>query len=221
MKYIYITPSGSHIMVYYELYIHDVPVEICFIYRIPAIKKIHCFLSYVQLNIPDIFEARQYIKLPPGMHFLLSTKVTTLEAEGKVKDEKITTMEKRITQLESTIDDLEQHGRRESMRIFGLPEDDPGTTDEKVLKPANERMELRPPLQLDEIAVWHRVGLPQTDPQDDNADPPPPRPLLVKFVRRRSKERVMAERKKLRNRRPRTMRPNQEDVTTNEDLPET
>ena len=83
----------------------------------------------------------------------LSTKVTNLETEGKVKDVKITAMEKRITQLESTIDDLEQHGRRESMRIFGLPEDDPGTTDEKVLKLANERMELRPPLRLDEIAV--------------------------------------------------------------------
>ena len=142
----------------------------------------------------------------------LSSKVTTLEAEGKVKDAKIATLEKRITQMETTLDDLEQHGRRESMRIFGLPETDPGTTDEKVLKLVNQRMKLYPPLQLEEIAVSHRVGPQQPEhvPEDTDAPPPGPRPLLVKFVSRRSKERVMAKRKNLRNQNPGELRPGRE-----------
>ena len=142
----------------------------------------------------------------------LSSKVTTLEAEGKVKDAKIATLEKRITQMETTLDDLERHGRRESMRIFRLPETDPGTTDEKVLKLVNQRMKLYPPLQLEEIAVSHRVGPQQPEhvPEDTDAPLPGPRPLLVKFVSRRSKERVMAKRKNLRNQNPGELRPGRE-----------
>ena len=101
----------------------------------------------------------------------LSAKVNPLVADSKAKDEKIAKMEQRIVHLESSIDDLEQYGRRDSVRIFGLPEDDLGTMDEKVIKLCNARMKLRPPLQVDEIAVSHRVGEPKPVPQDTNAEP--------------------------------------------------
>ena len=99
------------------------------------------------------------------------------------------------------------------MRIFGLPETDPGTTDEKVLNLVNQRMKLRPPLRLEEIAVSHRVGPQQAEqvPEDPDTLPPEPRPSPVDFVlSRRSKERVMAERKDLRNRKPGELRPGRE-----------
>ena len=74
--------------------------------------------------------------------------------------------------------------------------------DEKVLKLCNVLMKLHPPLQIDEIAVSHRVGEQKPVPQDASAEPSPPHPLLVKFVSRRAKERVMAQKKELRDRDP-------------------
>ena len=82
------------------------------------------------------------------------------------------------------------------MRVFGLPETPPGSTDDKVLQLVNNRMKLQPSLSLDKIAVSHRVG--QVKPMGEDGAPPPPRPLLVKFVSRRSKARVMEVRKRLR-----------------------
>ena len=76
-------------------------------------------------------------KLNPTIQ-ALSAKINTLEADNKAKDEKIAKMEQRILHLESSIDDLEQHGRRDSVKIFGLPEDNPGTTDDK--KSSNSAM---------------------------------------------------------------------------------
>ena len=61
-------------------------------------------------------------------------------------------------------------------------------------------MQLQPPLSVDEIAISHRVGKPQeaTDDTDEATDGPArPRPLLVKFSTRRSKNRVMATKKSL------------------------
>ena len=55
-------------------------------------------------------------------------------------------------------------------------------------------------LQLEEIAVSHRVG--QVKPAEDD-QPPPQRPLLIKFASRRSKTRVMDARKQLHKKKPR------------------
>ena len=126
----------------------------------------------------------------------LSQTVTTLKAEVKAKDDCIRALQDNVEELQTKLDDLEQQGRKDSVRIFGLPEVDPGTTDEKVIKLCNEWMKLEPPLALEEIAVSHRLGLQKTP--EDAAVVPPPRPLLVKFVSRRSKQRVMEVRKNLR-----------------------
>ena len=135
----------------------------------------------------------------------LSQTVQVLKKEGEEKEKRIQVLEREITHLKLAIDNHEQHGRRDSIRIFGLSEQTSGSTDDKVLRLCNERMRIQPPLSLEEISVSHRVGIPK-DPVDGN--PPQPRPLLVKFATRRSKERVMAAKKKLHNRRGgRTGRP--------------
>ena len=126
----------------------------------------------------------------------LPQTVTTLKAEVKAKDDCIRALQDNVEELQTRVDDLEQQGRKDSVRIFGLPEVDSGTTDEKVTKLCNERMKLEPPLALEAIAVSHRLGLQRTP--EDAAAVPPPRPLLVKFVSRRSKQRVMEVRKNLR-----------------------
>ena len=101
-----------------------------------------------------------------------------------------------IAQLKITTYELEQQGRKDSVRIFGLSESGPGSVDEKVLALCNSGMKVEPSLKLDEIAVAHRVST--VKPAEESEQPPPPRPLLVKFVSRRPKARVMEARSKLR-----------------------
>ena len=126
---------------------------------------------------------------------MLSQTVDALKKDCADKDNVIRQLTQDVIQLQSRVDDLEQHGRRDSVRIFGLSEVTPGSPDQKVLRLCNERMQLNPPLQIDEIAVSHRVG--KINPPADDGSPGAPRPLLVKFATRRSKNRVMEVRKKL------------------------
>ena len=125
----------------------------------------------------------------------MNQTITALQKESQEKDKKIQDLEKDVSELKSIIDNHEQHGRRDYIRILGLSENTPGTTDAKVMRLCNQRMKLVPPLSIAEISVSHRLGKP-IEPTDNS--PPPPRPLLVKFATRRSKNRVMAAKKTLR-----------------------
>ena len=93
--------------------------------------------------------------------------------------------------LQSHVGDLEQHGWRDSVRIFGLSEVTPGSPDQKVLRLCNQCSSL----QIDEITVSHCVG--KVSPPADDGSPGAPRPLLVKFATRHSKNKVMEVQKKL------------------------
>ena len=144
------------------------------------------------------------IKVSEFIHFViksfniskLTNTVEVLRKESVEKDKKITTLQRQVRELETKMDDYEEHGRRDSVRIFGLSEDSPGSTDEKVLRLCNKRMKLSPPRRLEEISISHRVGK-LGEPAEDGT-PPSPRPLLVKFATRRSKNRVISKRKNLR-----------------------
>ena len=142
-------------------------------------------------------------KLTDAIQSLTQT-VTQLKGEIKSRDDTIRSLQSEVTQLQTRVEDLEQHGRRDSLRFFGIPEDEPGNTDDKVLKLCNKRLKLHPPLSKDDIAVSHRVGPPKQPTPNDldtNAEPepPPPRAILAKFVGRRIRERVMGARKKLKD----------------------
>ena len=153
------------------------------------------------------------VKLTDAIHALTQT-VTQQKGKIKSRDDIICSLQCEVTELQTRVEDLEQHGHHDSLRIFGIPEDEPGSTDDKVLRLCNKRPKLNPPLALEDIAVSHRVGPPKkpaaTDTNDPDAksEPVPPRALLVKFVSRRLRERVMGEEKKLK-----------EPVTQDEDLP--
>ena len=126
---------------------------------------------------------------------MLTQTVEALKKECDTKDRVIHKLNQDVIHLQSRVDNLEQHGRKDSVRIFGLSETTPGTTDQKVLRLCNKRMKLQPPLTLDEIAISHRVGK-VNEPAEDGT-PGAPRALLVKFATRRSKNRVISARKKL------------------------
>ena len=111
-------------------------------------------------------------------------------------------MRQEVSDLRSHQEDLEQHSRRASVRVFGIPEKKPGSTEEKLLDICNNVMQLKPPLGIEEIEVSHRVGQVEKErSQSEDGEMTiveKPRPIIVKFVSPRSKTRVMAARKGLR-----------------------
>ena len=153
----------------------------------------------------------------------LNIIVQDLKTQLQLRDTRITKLENENEELREKIDDQEQYTRRASIRVFGIPENTPGNCEEKILALCNEHMHLAPPILLDEIEVSHRTGKREApaapaatqNAQDEDASPPTqrPRPVLVKFVSRRSKARVMAVKKLLKN----INKPSGEDET---DLPE-
>ena len=107
-----------------------------------------------------------------------------------------------MDELEVRCDDLEQQGRKGSIRVFGLPEEEEGRLEDKILRICNENLKLRPPVVPEEIEVVHRVGRPpsqQPVPEDDSREPSKPRPILVKLSSRRTKGRIMEECKLLKD----------------------
>ena len=129
----------------------------------------------------------------------LQQTMSTLKDTVTRKDAEILSLRQEIRDLKATADDLEQHSRRASIRLFGVPEDTPGSTDDKLLALCNGVMKVQPPLQLDEIEVSHRVGRLQTVQGESDEEPVvKPRAIIIKFVSRRTKACVMGARKELR-----------------------
>ena len=74
-----------------------------------------------------------------------NSDITTLKSQVADKETTIQKMLDQISELEQKYDDLEQHGRKGSVRIFGVPENTGGDTDTKVLHVVNTMMKLTPP----------------------------------------------------------------------------
>ena len=78
----------------------------------------------------------------------------TLEA----KNQEVADLRREVDSLKVMFDDLEQHVRRGSMRVFGVPEHTMGTVDDKVLSLLNQHLKVTPPLVLENIEVMHHLG---------------------------------------------------------------
>ena len=95
-----------------------------------------------------------------------------------------------------------------------------GTVDDKVLSLVNQHLKVTPPLVLEDIEVAHRLGKPPPKPfvpdpapskddddksgtDADQSSPPPPPPTTppraIKFASRRTKSRVMRNKKNLKD----------------------
>ena len=117
------------------------------------------------LDDDDIVKKFQTIMSPlmtPVMDALNQANATidSLKKRMDEKDNKIATLEQNVWDMEIRLDDLEQQGRRGSMRVFGVPEDTPGSVDSKVLALCNSQMDVSPPLVMEDLEVVHRLGKP-------------------------------------------------------------
>ena len=71
------------------------------------------------------------------------------------RDTTIESLTQQVSDLTVRYDDLEQQGRKGSIRVFGLPEDDSGTLETKLLTLLNDNIEVHPPINREEIEVAH------------------------------------------------------------------
>ena len=122
----------------------------------------------------------------------LKAHVRALRASLAERDEKIEALNQEVRQLRDHNDALEQYGRRSSLRISGIPEEEEDTT-AAVVSLANEVLQLDPPLQFTDIDISHRLR------KMRNARQGIPAPIIVRFVTRKNRSRVISERKKLKN----------------------
>ena len=137
----------------------------------------------------------------------LQAEIRTLKDKVAERDATIEELQGEVRQLRLQTDALEQYGRRSSLRITGISEDQEDTT-KAVVDLANEVLELDPPLQEQDIDVSHRLNKPRNAPEGE------PRPIIVRFMTRTDRYRVISERKTLKK----YNEDNRKKIYINEDL---
>lgn len=121
-------------------------------------------------------------------------KCNDLETKLEAQDQKIAELR---AELEDKNEQLEQYTRRNSLRVFGVPESIGESTDELILQVAQSVNVHIDPKEIDRS---HRVG---------QAFPGKPRPIIVKFTSFRARQELFTKKRLLKGR-PITIR---EDLT--------
>ena len=129
----------------------------------------------------------------------INTKLAQLQAENTLLRHELDATKKNVTELQGHADMLEQQGRKDSVRIFGIPENvstPDGERDAESLAYNLFAFKMDIDISRDELEVTHRIGLPPTPQKVQAAEargvPLKPRPILVKFIDRKAKAKVMA-----------------------------
>ena len=110
-------------------------------------------------------------------------------------------------------DKHEQYGRRNNMRIYGVPETQGEDTRQIVMDIANQ---IGKPITMYDICTSHRLGYHRRPREGE--DSAPPRPIIVRFTRRDAKISMMKVRKKLAQNHQTRRTNGEHDVYINDDL---
>ena len=103
------------------------------------------------------------------------------------RDDTIAQLQGEVRRLRLQNDVLEQHGRRSSLRITGISETCEDTT-AAVVALANDVLQLDPKLEEKDIDISHRLPKPHSAKEEE------PRPVIVRFMTRKDRRRVITER---------------------------
>ena len=149
-------------------------------YLAAALKSSDIVSQLKQITLPnrdefaDLFSSELYKQLKP------------IKDELQANDQEIKLLKRTIAEQNDKWDQLEQHGRCDSLRISGIPVvEESDDTDAAVITPC-AAIKVDPPVQPDDIAVSHRV---------DKAAEGKPLPVLVKLATRNIRERVFRAKK--------------------------
>ena len=125
----------------------------------------------------------------------VKNEITQLREELKIKDAKIEKLERRIETLESDFDSLEQYSRRNSIRLFGLEEKPGEDAAALAVSFVNKQMKVEPPITIDDIDRVHRIGKKVLPNESSPHERPKPRAIIIKFATYRARQRVVMQRK--------------------------
>ena len=133
-------------------------------------------------------------KLGPRLDFIESEihnvkiKLDAVEVKANKNEHKDAELAQSVSKLERDLNDLEQYGRRNSLRIHGVPESEKEDADEliKTIKTiAKDKLDIE--LQDMDIDRTHRIGRASDKP----------RSILVKFTSYRARNILIKQRRKL------------------------
>lgn len=141
----------------------------------------------------------------------LQEEVKDLRSENERLQKDYDELEKRVVQSENENDDLNQYGRRNILRISGIPEKTDEVTDDIVLKLAGD---LNVELTKYDIDRSHRVGKVDTRGSvgQKTSSRRKHRDIIVKFTRYNARDGLFQVRKELRD------IPNLDSIFISEDL---
>ena len=124
----------------------------------------------------DVISAEVYRQMQP------------LRRQPQEKDHEIGVLRQHIEDQKFKLDELEQHGRRDSLRVADIPENKDQDDTDAAMMNVCQLMKLEPPIAPKDIAVSHRVGK-KVEGKD--------RQIIVKFATRNIRERVFSAKSKL------------------------
>ena len=159
--------------------------------------SIYQYISPKDQEFADAVSAEVHRQITPLRKQLDETNAELQRLKNIMNDQK------------TLIDDIEQHGRRDSLRIVGIPEN-PGhdDTDGAILKIC-EQIKVQPKIEPKDIAVSHRVG---------QSAEGKTRQIIVKFATRNIRERVFQARKELKDVNKMDENKDKPNIYINEDL---
>ena len=118
-------------------------VEAC---KQPDIRTIWDIVSPKDQEFADAVSAEVHRQITPLRKQLDETNAELQRLKNIMNDQK------------TLIDDIEQHGRRDSIRTVGIPEN-PGHNDHnRTILKIREQIKVQPMIEPKDIAVSHRVG---------------------------------------------------------------
>ena len=126
----------------------------------------------------------------------INKKFEDFEKTLKEKEEEIKLLEKvnnylnkRLEEMDAVADKQEQYSRRNCLLVHGIVEETVEDTDEKVINTLQQSMDET--IKPEYIDRSHRLGKPKSS---KNAKP---RPIILKFVRYSTRDRIYRKKKKL------------------------
>ena len=146
------------------------------------------YASYMKNLIGEVVDAKLGKRLDycEGQIHELSLKVENMEKNDECKSQKIAQLSSELRMVKHELNDLEQYGRRNNLRINGLAENDSEDTNEEIKKFAKEHLHVE--LVDSDFDRSHRVGKPNPDK---------PRAILVKFTSYRARKLLITQRRQL------------------------